>query len=1038
LAAVPAAVAAPEPAGATGAAAASLAAGGAGTRAGSAAVAATVQPGSAWNLSTTSWASSNDSPTFIGNGYMGLRVPAAGMGYSAQPVETQAQVAGYYAYPSNPYPQDNRASIPVWSTLDFSAGGGTYGQVPEQSGCVYDAVCQSENATLAGGTSVATNHSGYTGTGFVQGYQQTGASASFTVADVPADGQYVVAFRYANYPAGSGNPTTCLPRTLSAYVNGQDVATAAAADTGSWDNWAIWQTGLTLKAGTSTIALTQDADDCGNINIDYLTVSAPGAPLPVPQNSASGQVTKYRQTLNMQQGVVTTTATWISPAGTATDLTYRIFTDRAREHVGVIQVTITPHWSGQASVLDAFDGADANLTTQVTKSYDPSDQSISETVQTVGRDLRASEASRLRLSGLRVDGQQEIGAAIPQSIGQQASFHVVSGHTYEVTKYVGVTTSQDTADPVAAAEADAGQAASLGYRGLVAENAASWANLWTARITVLGDPSLQSQVRASTFYLLASTRQGSDWSLSPAGLSSNDYGGWVFWDADTWMYPALLAQYPDIAQGVDTYRQQRLGAAEQLAQSRGNQGAEYPWQSGLSGADNITMAEIHVTADVALAQWQYYEATGDRQWLATKAWPVLQGIATFYSHVATPDPSGGYDINGIEPPDEYHQNVNNDAYTNVSGATALQIATQAANILGKTADPQWSTVAQGLIKTVPYDAQAGIDKEYDGYDGSAIKQADVVMLQYPWQFPMPASVAQANLDYYAPRTDLGGPAMTDAINAIDTAELGTPGCASYTYLERSDEPFMQPPFDQFSEYRGGGGAFTFTTGIGGFLQEFLYGFTGLRWNQDAVTIDPMLPPQLPGLELTKMSWHGRTFNITIGPEVTKITLTSGNAMPLKVGDRQIQVLHHAGETLTFPTRRPDVTPTSDTARCRNVTATASNPSFPAVAAVDGSPATWWQPTTAGASLTVDLGQARTIDRIVVDSATGGTTPYSIEVSQDNKTWQLAGTVPTSSNPSSSLAVPSIHAQWVRYTAGTDVTPEVSDLKVITASTGTPP
>ena len=79
-------------------------------------------------------------------------------------------------------------------------------------------------------------------------------------------------------------------------------------------------------------------------------------------------------------------------------------------------------------------------------------------------------------------------------------------------------------------------------------------------------------------------------------------------------------------------------------------------------------------------------------------------------------------------------------------------------------------------------------------------------------------VAQANLDYYVGRSDLGGPSMTDAIHAIDTAELGTPGCASYTFLKRSVDPFMRAPFDQFSETRGGGG-FTFTTGAGGFLRK---------------------------------------------------------------------------------------------------------------------------------------------------------------------------------------------------------------------------
>jgi trehalose/maltose hydrolase-like predicted phosphorylase len=39
--------------------------------------------------------------------------------------------------------------------------------------------------------------------------------------------------------------------------------------------------------------------------------------------------------------------------------------------------------------------------------------------------------------------------------------------------------------------------------------------------------------------------------------------------------------------------------------------------------------------------------------------------------------------------------------------------------------------------------------------------------------------------------------------------------------------------------------FTFLTGEGGFLQEFLYGYTGLRWREDRLRLDPMLPPSWP-------------------------------------------------------------------------------------------------------------------------------------------------------------------------------------------------
>src|ERR1019366_10806462 len=114
---------------------------------------------------------------------------------------------------------------------------------------------------------------------------------------------------------------------------------------------------------------------------------------------------------------------------------------------------------------------------------------------------------------------------------------------------------------------------------------------------------------------------------------------------------------------------------------------------------------------------------------------------------------------------------------------------------------------------------------------------------------------------------------------IDTSVLGTPGCASYVYTQRSYEPFIRDDFDQFSETRNGG-AFTFMTGIGGFLQEFLYGYSGLRWSSTSVRLDPSLTSQLSGVVLRDLSSRGRLFTVAIGRHQTTVTLNSGPALPV--------------------------------------------------------------------------------------------------------------------------------------------------------------
>jgi trehalose/maltose hydrolase-like predicted phosphorylase len=146
---------------------------------------------------------------------------------------------------------------------------------------------------------------------------------------------------------------------------------------------------------------------------------------------------------------------------------------------------------------------------------------------------------------------------------------VTENRTVTLTKYVGVSTSHDTTQPESAARQHSTAAAAVGFDDLLAENTAAWASLWTGRIEVIGNPTLATEVNASEFYLWSSTRAGVSWSISPAGLSSNGYGGHIFWDAETWMYPALLAQHPDLAAGMNDYRYQRLDAATAHARKTG-------------------------------------------------------------------------------------------------------------------------------------------------------------------------------------------------------------------------------------------------------------------------------------------------------------------------------------------------------------------------------------------------------------------------------------------------------------------------------------
>src|SRR5690349_4654870 len=680
-----------------------------------------------------------------------------------------------------------------------------------------------------------------------------------------------------------------------------------------------------------------------------------------PYALARGRVRDYRQSLDLLTGTLTTRLVWTSPAGREVLLRYDVTPDRVHRHAAMVRLTFVPRFAGSVTVTDALDGRAADLLHARRRGRAGDTQWLDLVTDRLG--LRATEASTLTARpAAAVHG---LPAGDPLSARQAVRLRVVPGHRYVVTKAVGVAVATDSADPHAAAVAAARQDARLGYARMRRGSDAAWRRLWASDIEVRGDRRLQAEVRASLFALLASVRDDTPWAPSPGGLSSDGYNGHVFWDSETWMYPTLLATEPAIARQLLAYREHRLAAAYRLAARTGFAGARFPWESGFSGLEETPAfadtgkLEVHISADIALAVWQYWLETGYRRWLAADGWPVLRGIADFWVSRASRNADGSFSIRDVIPPDEYVEHVTDSAYTNVAARNALRFAIRTAGLLGRPAPAAWGAVARGL--RVPFDSRLGIHPEYAGYPGNAVKQADVTLLAYPWENPQPAAVTRRDLTYYVPRTDPGGPSMTDAVSSIVASQLRLPGCPAFTFTRRSIDPFMRAPYFQFSEARTGG-AFTFTTGAGGFLQEFLYGYSGLRWRADALPLAPSLPPQLAGITLHAVHWRGRVVAIAIGPRSTTATLRSGAAMP--VVTPQGRALLAPGRPLTVPTARPDLTPTADIARCRPVAATPAT-AEPPEAADDGLVASQWIGPAPRAALRVDLGAAVPLGRVTV-------------------------------------------------------------------------
>ncbi|MCX4845521.1 discoidin domain-containing protein [Streptomyces sp. NBC_00893] len=694
-----------------------------------------------------------------------------------------------------------------------------------------------------------------------------------------------------------------------------------------------------------------------------------------------GRISRYRQTLFLRCGLVRTSLRWTTADGHATDLTYEVLTDRSDVHTGAVRLRMTPHWTGTATVTGRLDPKGA-------------------------RRIALAGDGTFRTRGTRTEGAivQELRTGGPGSgapVAPRSTRRVRDGRTYTFEKYVGIDTALTSATPRTTAREAARRAAGRGWSGVLAANNAAWRRAWAADIAVPDRPELQKWLRAAQYGLLASTRAGSRDSIAPAGLTSDNYAGMVFWDAETWMYPALLATRPELARPVVEYRYRTREAARANARKLGFRGLFYPWTSASSGDlwsecqswnPPHCVTQNHLQGDVSLAVWQYYLATGDHEWLAGRGWPLLEGIADFWASRATANDDGSYSVKEVAGPDEYSNGVTDGVFTNAVAATALRNATRAAQLLGHTAPVEWKRVADGL--RIPYDPKRKLFLQYAGYNGSTIKQADTVLLIYPLEWPMEPGAAAATLDFYAARTDPDGPAMTDSVHAIDAATIGKPGCATYTYLQRAVRPFTRGPYALFSEARGaksgaqdplsGFPAEDFLTGKGGFLQVFTHGLTGLRLREDGVLLDPMLPPQLgSGVTLTGLRHRGRTYDLAIGPRTTTVRLTSGAPFTVHspAGPRLLT------GTLTLPTRRPDLAATTDAARCRPATATSESPGLYAAAAVDGSPATAWSPDGAKGALTVDLGRAAAVTSAEPDWSDVRPSSYRLETSSDGTHWQ---------------------------------------------------
>lgn len=487
--------------------------------------------------------------------------------------------------------------------------------------------------------------------------------------------------------------------------------------------------------------------------------------------------------------------------------------------------------------------------------------------------LAMAEAAALRLpAGIEIADVQLYRSEYRLALDLKVK--VQKGKTYTFDKFVAASRAEWGGD----AKADlalAKSARSDGFEKVLDAHRSAWRELWKSDIVIDGDAAAQTLTHSDLYYLLSSSTPDTHWSIGACSLTPG-YSGHIFWDADTWIFPALLLLHPERAKSLVDFRAHTLPAAQARAVEAGFKGAKYPWEADAENGTEQTPhpahvlgeREIHINADVAIAQWQYWLATQDREWLKKSGWPVIRNLADFWASRATwKADATRYEIEHVTSVAESYNDVPNDTFTNASAQKVLRIAAEAAKLVGDKPDPHWAEVADKLY--IPFSETEQRHFDFDPrvprepWEGSSL-----ALLMYPnLDLPLPPKIRRNDFDhvmqsFQATHHEPHG--MVAAPSSIAAASVGDAEHAVAWMQGIFTSGLLKPPFNVRTETSTNNTGY-FATASGGFVQILMYGFAGLRI-QDKGLVDayaPVLPPSWKSMTLKNISFRGHRYDITV-------------------------------------------------------------------------------------------------------------------------------------------------------------------------------
>lgn len=463
-----------------------------------------------------------------------------------------------------------------------------------------------------------------------------------------------------------------------------------------------------------------------------------------------------------------------------------------------------------------------------------------------------------------------------------------------------------------------------GFDKLFEKHCQAWKEKWAkADIQIEGAPDIQRIIRFNIYHLLiAANEENNDASIGAKALTGEGYRGHIFWDTEIFILPFFIYTNPSIAKKLLLYRYNRLEEAKKIAQEKGYEGAMFPWESADTGEDvtpqwykdsngeikKVTTMkfEHHITADIPYAFFHYFLATNDINFMFKYGLEVFLETAKFWSSRVEYDRFlKKYKIKNVSGPDEFHENVNNNSYTNMLAKWNLITATKLSKVL-KRRDPEkvkeiikkvnlkmeeienFKKIAEKIYIPI---SKRKIFEEFEGYfrkkklplpdldnnliplfpknvrnlgETQYIKQADVVMLLYLLSDVFSKEVKKKNFLFYERRTlhqsSLSFP--THAIVALDAGEKDK----AYRY-------FLNSAYADLKNIYGNTASGIHIASAGGTWQVVVNGFAGVKIIKGILSFEPKLPTHWKKIKFY-LNWKGFLLSVNVEKEKIGITFKS--------------------------------------------------------------------------------------------------------------------------------------------------------------------